>query len=62
MGVDIVLSYVLKAAIFVLQNEDLVKSILSSDTLTDDEKARIRELRKAAKQKWDSLAPDDEPN
>ena len=57
MGIEVVLTWVLKAAIFALQNEDLIKSILSSDELTDEEKDQIRQLRKAAKERWDSLAP-----
>ena len=60
MGIDIILSYVLKAAIFALQNEEMIRTILSSDVLTDDEKAKIRELRKVSKEKWDSLAPEGE--
>jgi len=48
---------IIGAAIKLLGNSDLIDALLKSDELDDVTKKRIRDLREAVKDEWDSLAP-----
>jgi len=59
MEIASILGLVLNTAMKILDNKDLIDSVLSSDELTPEAKERIRKWRRDVEAEWDELLPPD---